>query len=505
MLVALAVPATAEPPPGAGAEPPPRVIVNATLVDGTGAAPIPDAVIRMEGGRIRCAGPRASCPPPPDAETLDAGGRVALPGLIDTHVHVEGATDPALAEQRQRLRLAYGLTTVREASSEGQTAANLAARGDAERADRPVPRLHVAGGVHHKNLAAFGDPDYAALARRMIDWPADSLKIKGPLDDAALAAIFAVAREAGVAVWGHTWSGPEPLRSYLRVAVDEGLAGVSHLKSLAQVAQPEGGRVLEPPVRYGRQPADYARWRMSLWSSASPERLDAWSDRLIERDVWLEPTLVMEHSLVDRADFVAPAGYPESLAFLADWDLHVPTFDWREAERAELEAALAAMRRFVGRFHARGGRVLAGSDWDALPGLALHRELALLVASGLSPADALAAATREAARVLGRPDLGTLEPGRRADLVLVDGDPLRRIEDTRRIWRVVKGGVIYEPEALFEALREPVRSRARARQRATRRRVVVAIAATLALAAAAATYLIRRRGASTGDAARGGA
>jgi imidazolonepropionase-like amidohydrolase len=114
------------------------------------------------------------------------------------------------------------------------------------------------------------------------------------------------------------------------------------------------------------------------------------------------------------------------------------------SEAAAVGAGLARMRDFVRRFQAAGGTVVAGSDGPFAPGVELHEEIALLAEAGLPPAEALAAATRNAARALRLEQrAGTIAAGRDADLVLLEADPLADVRATRRVWSVVKGGVVY--------------------------------------------------------------
>ena len=122
--------------------------------------------------------------------------------------------------------------------------------------------------------------------------------------------------------------------------------------------------------------------------------------------------------------------------------------------------ALEKEKKFVGMCNAAGVRIIAGTDGPnmgrLLPGFGLHRELELLVASGLSPLQALRAATSTAAEALGQEDqLGTLEPGKLADVVILDADPLTTIQNVGRITLVVEGGKTIEPEVMLElALRQ---------------------------------------------------
>jgi imidazolonepropionase-like amidohydrolase len=117
----------------------------------------------------------------------------------------------------------------------------------------------------------------------------------------------------------------------------------------------------------------------------------------------------------------------------------------RRSRRESWAATLATMRRA----HRRGVKLHAGTDFGCFYGASLHWELEFLVEAGLSPLDVLRIATQEAAEAVGAEDhLGTLEPGKLADIVLLDADPLEDIKNTQTIWRVIKGGFVYDPEKL---------------------------------------------------------
>jgi hypothetical protein len=187
-------------------------------------------------------------------------------------------------------------------------------------------------------------------------------------------------------------------------------------------------------------------------------------DAFLARGAWLEPTLTTE-ALVLHDDWYR--GRPENRLALELWGESYdqvrsgfPTFTGSDLRLARL--GYIRMQRFVRRFHEAGGRVIAGSDVLPWPTARLHEELRLLVDAGLSPMAALQAATRNAAGALGwEMRTGTIEPGREADLVLLDRNPLEDITNTKRIRAVFRAGRVFNRAALDSILAMPRTARRR--------------------------------------------
>ena len=216
--------------------------------------------------------------------------------------------------------------------------------------------------------------------------------------------------------------------------------------ALAATIPPGSG----PPGRTERDLRVFARTRWALADRAA--LLDSaramggrglgFAPRLLEQERWAAPyrlphgmNRLLEHPMVTRRiqDRLLPGRTPE--------------------EGEQLVAALEVLRAFVRAFHAAGGSVSTATAGALAPGLALHEEMDALVAAGLSPEEALHAATREAAGALGlEGSRGTLEPGKLGDFVILESDPRVDISLTQTVSRVVKGGVMYDPPTLFDAL-----------------------------------------------------
>lgn len=205
-----------------------------------------------------------------------------------------------------------------------------------------------------------------------------------------------------------------------------------------------------PPGRERRDLQLYARSRATLAdrealldsARAMGARGASFAPRLLEQERWAAPYR-LPHGM-NR--LVAYAMVAERIQ-----DRLLP--DRTPAEGEQLSAALEVLREFVREFHAAGGSVATATNGALAPGLALHEEMDALVAAGLTAEDALYAATREAARHLGLDESrGTLEPGKLGDFIILENDPRLDISLTQTVSRVGKGGVLYDPPTLFDAL-----------------------------------------------------
>jgi imidazolonepropionase-like amidohydrolase/murein DD-endopeptidase MepM/ murein hydrolase activator NlpD len=384
----------------------PLVIRHVRLIDGLGGPALEPAEIRIRDGTITYAGPPAAMPYPPDAPVIDGGGRTALPGLIDLHQH-----RVAVAEHPGQW-LAHGVTTVRDPGGDpdtGRTLGHRVASGTVA-----APRLFLGLTI---DLDAGQTPDtvrarIAAEHERGVDLV--KLYLRTPLEHARAAVAEARARDLPI-----TWH----LGPTLSEALDAGVDGVEHLYIFREL-MPEPD---EPPAEStaGAFRQIYERWARHL----SPDHPDAQAlfRRMAERGVIWTPTLTL-------AERIASGDTEYSAA-------------WTQREQEIGAAGFASACAMVGAAHAHGVRIAAGTDTDGPADL--HRELQLLVRCGLSPAAAIEAATRVAASAL-RQDgrLGVITAGAVADLVIVDGDPLARIEDTARVWTVAYDGrLVRNPKA----------------------------------------------------------
>jgi imidazolonepropionase-like amidohydrolase len=384
------------------------VVVGGTLIDGTGAAPRPAAVIVIRAGVIRevTAG-EASIPA--SARRVEARQAWIIPGLIDMHVHYQ-------AWWMDELFVRHGITTVRDVG------ANLDQILELRRASREPgsthPRLFACGPLLDGPVPRHGlrisqvvtTPEGArAVARELLARQVDCLKVYEQLTPPLVRAIAEEARQAGIPVTAHLRDTPATL------ALEAGVRGLEH--------------ALGFPVCDERQESEVARL-------------------VVERGAYLVPTL----ALLDRLSRLrspeiqlTPLLSAVPVERRIRWDGIAASAS--EERTQAVTWRLACLKRFLGRLApAARARVVAGSDTSnafVVPGISLHRELELLVDSGFSPMEALLAATRTAADFLGQAStLGTVEPGKAADLVVLARDPLVSITATQDVEVVIRAGQV---------------------------------------------------------------
>lgn len=409
------------------------VIDDATLVLPERGERVPATRIVIDGDRIRCVGRRTECPEPAGARRLDGHGRFVMPGLFDAHVH----TSQRLAAIAP-LYLAFGITSVRDVG--GFTDFTRSLQEQIRSGTRLGPRIYTAGRPIDGAPSAWPIPGVArevrtaeearAAVRASLAEGADFVKLYNalPVELVSAAAQEAHAHGRKVTI-DYILRGPD--------VVDAGVDGVEH--------------VMPPSLAAGA----LQRYATAGEGAGAPRA--AQTLRLMqERGIALTTTLVMlerfaARSLADDQPTYAalpPALRSRSREMLAGVDAQAAAF-----ARAVQGYACAQVKDFA----ALGGTILAGTDsyfLSSYPG-DLHRELELLVACGLTPAQALAAGTSAPARWLGLRDVGVVEPGARADLLVLRADPLADVRATRAIEWVVAGGEAHAPADVLATVDGP--------------------------------------------------
>jgi imidazolonepropionase-like amidohydrolase len=381
-------------------------IVGATLIDGRGGAPVLDAAVLVRGERILAVGKRASVSIPAGAEVVDANGLTLVPGLIDSHFHIDG-DDPLPA-----LYLTHGITSLRDPGQWTE------AYDVARKAAAPVPRLFLCGPHLDSPPAAYPADSYIVrdaeetrlAVNRFADEGASAIKVYFRLPLALIRVAAEAAHARGL-----------PVTSHLEIvdatdAIRAGVDGVEHATSFGTALLPlrdaEKYRQAVLADNNARREGRYQVW--SKIDLDSPRARGVFK-LIVERGTVVSPTLaVFERQLGDKDTT----------------EMHVRAFKQMEA--------------FVGRAFRAGAHVVVGSHSDvphAKRGWAYQRELELLVESGLTPMQAIVAGTMENARYFRAADrLGSIEAGKIADMVLVEGAPSKNISDMRRINRVMLNG-----------------------------------------------------------------
>jgi imidazolonepropionase-like amidohydrolase len=461
------------------------VIENVTLIDGTGAAARPGSTVVVEGDRISAVQPAGgSSELPAGAERIDGRGKWLLPGLIDMHVHVALVGEEALP-----LWLGTGVTTVRDVG--GDISVLLPLRDAVNRGERLGPRVLSYGPMLDGDPSIFagvagsGPPQRNQLSDitwinrtiaegeasidRLLEAGVDGIKLYAGLRPDLLTAM--IKRVNGrVPVTGHL------SRTWASEAIDAGINCLEHVH--ATVYQD----VARPADRHERERGNgfipnYWTWLTQGWANVDLEApyVHRLVEQLVANGVCLSPTTVL-----------ATGGMATTEA-LQDPTLPVyttPSQRRRREDQAQRMAALRAEAQRQGRtppglqqvdpeagaralqnelgfllmVHRAGGTVTPSTDVGAapnqVPGFSLHQELELFVRAGFTPLEAIHAATAQAARVTRHPEIGTVEPGKAADLLLLDADPLAAIANTRRVQTVIRAGRAHDAAALLAGFRE---------------------------------------------------
>ncbi|MEE8349734.1 MAG: amidohydrolase family protein [Acidobacteriota bacterium] len=415
------------------------VIQGGTVIDGTGAPPVADTVIVIENGRIIQLG--GDTETPADARVIDANGKYVIPGLIDSHVHYDM---PWL----NRLYLANGVTSVRDLG--GSMDRLLTLRQEIAAGNILAPRMFISGTpINPGSVKAMNLSSSREMAEKLVQAGVDGIKVTGYSTD-ELREIVEVAHAADLIVYGHTGPKRGNRGPGARLAVEAGLDGIEHALGVLEDAMDR-----DVPVPDDYDPFDrshiFRHWYGRMHAVVNPETVQTIVKMMVENDVYFSPTLVnFDRNFVKR-------NTPETEA---DPNLkYIPEDEpdafgrFSASDREEWQKTLDLMLDATFRFHQAGGFLIAGTDSPgaALPGWSLHQEMQFFVKAGISPMEALKAATLNNAKVINQEDqLGTLEVGKYADLVILDADPLQDIANTEKIHRVIQNGVVFDPAALLE-------------------------------------------------------
>ncbi|HEX6747328.1 MAG TPA: amidohydrolase family protein [Longimicrobium sp.] len=398
-----------------------------------------EMTVVIDGNRIAAAGPSASVAIPAGAEVVDGAGKTLLPGLWDMHTH-NGPLDGLM-------HLAAGVTTVRDMGNDTTVVTDLRRRWAS--GEQLGPRVIMAGFIDGPGpftgptgLKVSTPAEATAAVETYRRLGAEQIKVYSSLDTTLLPVIVQRAHQLGMRVSGHI---PWPLTAEraVRMGIDEIQHGNFLLLNFL------GDSIdTRTPARFTRPAAMAAGLDL-----ASPE-VQRFVALLRDRHIVIDPTLnAFEGMFTARAGQISPdfaavaARLPVNVRrSLLSGGLPVP-----EGMDARYRESYRRMMQIVALMHRGGVRIVAGTD--ALAGFQLHRELELYAEAGIPPADVLYIATLGAAEVMKRDgELGTIAPGKLADVVLVDGDPTARISDIRRTRLVVKDGVVYEPDRLYAAI-----------------------------------------------------
>jgi imidazolonepropionase-like amidohydrolase len=396
-------------------------ITGATVIDGTGSLPIRDAVIVVRNGTITQCGPRSEVSPPPDSDSYDATGRYVLPGLIDLHVHVnhhgfipwpvEASPDcfaGIVGANNLRSALQNGITTARDAG--GESHMNLAMRTALQRRVVVGPRLLVVGtGIC---MTGGHGSQHSGTSKHQVDGP---------------------------------WEIRKAVRTEVKAGADWIKLLTTHRTDFPEFSLDEIRAAVDEAHRLGRRVAIHAANEASTQAAAvaGVDTIEhgcfideATAGILADKGITVVPTIwvhnYLAQSLRARLDDAKEAATrPKDVAET----LLVETI-WFERCAQQLPKTIALLRE-------KGVHIATGTDnvFPDQPFAPLAQEIRLLSENGLSPMEAIEAATRVAAEALDMQDeIGTVEAGKRADLIMVDRDPLEDIHALEHVSWVMQGG-----------------------------------------------------------------
>ncbi len=442
------------------------VLEHVRVIDGTGTAARDDQAVIVARGSIVSVGPEALAVIPAGMTQIDATGETVFPGLVGLHDHLyysasivteraDGfASGPGfyvteLPYTAPRLYLASGVTSMRTTGSV-EPYADLRIAAQINAGAIPGPKMDVSAPYLEGAPTQFAQMHSlkdAAEARRMVDfWSSEgatSFKAYMNISRDELGAAIAEAHTQHHKLTGHLCS----------VTWPEAIAlGIDDLEHGPVFTDTEFSATKKPDAC----PTDGEQSWMSR--SVTDPAVQALIHSLIDRHVAVTSTLPVFEAMVPGrppltrrfTDALAPAALQSYLTLRAE----IPqTSPMTALFRKEMDFELAFARA--------GGLLLAGPDptgnGGVLPGFGDQREVELLVEAGFTPVEAISIATRNGAEYLGRMGhVGTIAPGKDADLVLVKGDPSKRIEDIEKIVTVFKDGVGYDPARLLESVRGQV-------------------------------------------------
>lgn len=429
-----------------GAQTRPIVIQGATLIDGTGRAPIMDSLIVMRDGRFQEVGVRGKVAIPQGAEIIDGKGKTILPGFIDGHCHYR--------DWMGELYLAYGVVTcpnisnnpVEWITAQREGVQNGSIRGpriwaSANIIDGPPPE--GTGTLRRQRTSIIVDSEDEArkAVRDLVAKGVDAIKLFERLKPHVAKAAVEEAHKLGRPVFGHSLD--------IFTAAANNYQSVEHSWSVVytSIQDPKKKNALDLARMLGK--VDTAEIHAHMEPAMFDKIIHAMVDKKLHWSTtwatWFRPLSVHAEDMKRR-----------ELALLRNPNLkYLPAYILKDTEsffakyekmapekRQDVQAGYKMLQEFVRKFAAAGGRIHTGSDPNhVVPAYALHAELQMLVEAGLTPVQAIQTAALNVAEAWGKAkDFGSVEKGKVADLVMVGGDPLKNIVDTQNVEMVFSDG-----------------------------------------------------------------
>ena len=419
---------------------------GATLIDGVGGAPKEDALILVRNGHIEAVARVNEIPIPKGAERINLVGKTIIPGLIDAHAHVERWAAPRY--------LAWGVTTVRDLHSD--TDSGIKFKNDLNLGSIIGPRMFTSGAMIDATPATYpnatgvanaSEARHTADQRRLAG--ADYIKVYTRITPTLLRAIADEARGLQLPIAAHLG------KTDALTAARMGVVSLEHMAGVVQAAS------RNPAVYYRAHDRFLSGWTTEEkgWAALDSASLARTARALAQTKVVIVPTLVV-HEMLSRLDnpvlLTRPGmeDVPDDAESVRSVASLLRRTGWKPRDFQAFRRSRARQDLFVREFKRAGGVVAAGTDAAnqlLIPGFSEHEEMALLVDAGLTPLEAITAATRRGAQVLKADSLGIVAPGNVADLVVLNANPARDIAATHNIaWVMTRGRVVW-PDSLRSA------------------------------------------------------
>ena len=433
------------------------VLEGATLIDGTDNKPLPNSVVVIDGEKISCVGNKGDFNYPDNAEIIDLEGKYLLPGFVDMHVHPR----VGVGQETLMMLMAFGITTIRIPGVGFQAPDNFGLELKSKVASGSIigPRIFTGAKIIEGPTKSFPDDievksveEMRKEVQRQAAMGVDLVKLYWNTPPSFIAVAVEEAKKYDIQVVGHirnsSWT--EAARLGINSLVHSGHNGP--IWELMPVEEQDSLRNLSFPRYY-----DHFIQEVNLDLPVFDRVVEA----LIENEVTVDPTLVIMQTLTHGDDLgilrqLEPEKAPESI--LTTWES-----GWEKANPAAVRSSYTSLKKMfpfslemVNRFYKMGVRLAVGTDvgepWIT-PGVSYHRELELLVESGIPNNEVLKMATRNGAIGLNQEsNFGTIAPNLSADLIVLGKDPLKDIQNSRSIELIIKEGTRYSPEGLMNSI-----------------------------------------------------
>jgi imidazolonepropionase-like amidohydrolase len=414
---------------------------NVQLFDADARQFLADHTVVVDKGLITAVGPSKSVKIPQGAQVIDGHGKTLLPGMWDCHMHV--ANDFTGLQE-----LSMGVTSVRDPGNDDKL--TIDRRERVAKGELLMPNVYPSSLIDGKGRYAAQTANVANSEAEMIAWVDKAkangftgVKFYGTLNKAWVPAAAAEAHKLGLHVHGHIPVGMRPLE-----AINAGYDEITHINWVvmqgmpdAVIAESNGIMRFEGPGRYAKD------------LDLDGEPMKAIVSTMAAKGIYSDPTMVAFESLyVPENGELSPvyAPFVGTLPPATERGFRLGGFQVpKDLTRADYRASWAKMVTLLGKMHKAGVPIVAGTDGA---GIELVRELEIYVEAGFTPAEALVSATLLPAKLVGQDkSTGSIRIGKVADLVLVEGDPSKKLSDLRQTRTVVLGGKLLDADALRTA------------------------------------------------------